>query len=107
MGVDAVHEVRIRRDEAEEGRFLMVIVKAEIAAPVRQGLEILQIFVFVAQAGQVVRPPVADDLGGAGRIGLFRQEGDEVVRFDRGIDDQGLTFLEIQALLQEDAGISR
>ena len=77
----------------------MVVIETEIAAPVRQGLEVLLVFVFVAQAGHGVRSPVADDLGGAGRIGLFCQEGDEVVRFDRGVDDQGLALLQVQALL--------
>ena len=73
LGIDAAQEFGIGRNEAQEGRFFMVVMEAEVAAPIGQGLEGRQVFVFVAQAGHIVTAPVDDDFSGTHRIGFFGQ----------------------------------
>ena len=73
LRIDAVQEFWIGRNEAQEGRFFMVVMKAEVAALIGQGLKRRQVFVFVAQAGHVVGTPVDDDFGGTHGVGFFTQ----------------------------------
>ena len=95
LRIDAVHEVRVGCDEAQEGCAFTIVVEAEIAAPVRERREIFHLFVFVAEPCQIITAPVDDDLVSAVFIGCFAEDGHEIAGFDRCGNDQNLALLEV------------
>ncbi len=77
----------------------MIVIQAEITAPVRQGFKLFLVFIFIAKAGHIVTAPVADDLRCAAFVGFLGQNRHERAAFDRRVDDENLIFLQMNAFL--------